>query len=103
QSRVVRELRKHPEVVGPALEKIAEALTDFSRRSVAAGAAGIFYAISGYAGRNVMPEGVYRDLVLPYDEAVLGAMPAGTWLDRKSTRLNSSHQIISYAVFCLTK
>src|SRR5258708_25163440 len=24
-------------------------------------------------------------------------------IDRKSTRLNSSHQIISYAVFCLTK
>src|SRR5258708_10432489 len=27
-------------------------------------------------------------------------MPA---IDRKSTRLNSSHQIISYAVFCLKK
>src|SRR5258708_19447622 len=29
----------------------------------------------------------------------------GVWpaLDRKSTRLNSSHQIISYAVFCLKK
>src|SRR5258708_24730917 len=27
----------------------------------------------------------------------------GTELDRKSTRLNSSHQIISYAVFCLKK
>src|SRR5207244_9895685 len=26
-----------------------------------------------------------------------------TILDRKSTRLNSSHQIISYAVFCLKK
>src|SRR5258708_15991124 len=26
-----------------------------------------------------------------------------TSLDRKSTRLNSSHQIISYAVFCLKK
>src|SRR5258708_20048795 len=26
-----------------------------------------------------------------------------TFLDRKSTRLNSSHQIISYAVFCLKK
>src|SRR5215216_6995072 len=25
------------------------------------------------------------------------------WPDRKSTRLNSSHQIISYAVFCLKK
>src|SRR5258708_20983488 len=27
----------------------------------------------------------------------------GVERDRKSTRLNSSHQIISYAVFCLTK
>src|SRR5574341_1602991 len=25
------------------------------------------------------------------------------WSDRKSTRLNSSHQLISYAVFCLKK
>src|SRR5258708_23854187 len=31
--------------------------------------------------------------------AVVGAATA----DRKSTRLNSSHQIISYAVFCLKK
>src|SRR5258708_10143796 len=29
--------------------------------------------------------------------------PDGKPLDRKSTRLNSSHQIISYAVFCLKK
>src|SRR5258708_24705292 len=27
----------------------------------------------------------------------------GGYADRKSTRLNSSHQIISYAVFCLKK
>src|ERR1039457_7306071 len=26
-----------------------------------------------------------------------------SWLDRKSTRLNSSHLVISYAVFCLKK
>src|SRR5437867_13383632 len=25
------------------------------------------------------------------------------WIDRKSTRLNSSHRTISYAVFCLKK
>src|SRR5947208_10110345 len=35
------------------------------------------------------------------------ALPVDTQLpnpeDRKSTRLNSSHQIISYAVFCLKK
>src|SRR5258708_20517637 len=30
---------------------------------------------------------------------ILGQLPP----DRKSTRLNSSHQIISYAVFCLKK
>src|SRR2546422_8285529 len=28
---------------------------------------------------------------------------AGRWGDRKSTRLNSSHGYISYAVFCLKK
>src|SRR5437899_5276204 len=27
----------------------------------------------------------------------------GEWIDRKSTRLNSSHLGISYAVFCLKK
>src|SRR5258708_10994732 len=30
-------------------------------------------------------------------------LPGVAALDRKSTRLNSSHQIISYAVFCLKK
>src|ERR1039457_7555117 len=28
---------------------------------------------------------------------------ADAWIDRKSTRLNSSHLVISYAVFCLKK
>src|SRR5215216_7110269 len=32
-----------------------------------------------------------------------GPAAAGAARDRKSTRLNSSHQIISYAVFCLKK
>src|SRR2546426_3872511 len=27
----------------------------------------------------------------------------GDWRDRKSTRLNSSHLVISYAVFCLDR
>src|SRR5207244_13306563 len=39
------------------------------------------------------------------DEIKPGAHRAesGVGIDRKSTRLNSSHQIISYAVFCLKK
>jgi len=81
QSRVVRELRQHPEVVGPALGRIADALVDFSRSSIEAGASGIFYAISGYAGRGVMSEDRYRDLVLPYDQAVLNAMPEAAWFN----------------------
>src|SRR2546427_8827146 len=31
------------------------------------------------------------------------AVPFGAFRDRKSTRLNSSHSQISYAVFCLKK
>src|SRR5947207_5761240 len=32
-----------------------------------------------------------------------GAVAVGRDADRKSTRLNSSHTVISYAVFCLKK
>src|SRR2546422_6105325 len=32
-----------------------------------------------------------------------GSAPSGSSADRKSTRLNSSHGYISYAVFCLKK
>ena len=81
QARVVRELRKHPELVRPALERISEALVEFSRSSVEAGAAGIFYAISGYAGKGVMPEAIYRELVLPYDVGVLRQLPGEAWFN----------------------
>src|SRR5688500_19421381 len=33
----------------------------------------------------------------------LRVRPSGSPIDRKSTRLNSSHLVISYAVFCLKK
>src|SRR2546422_3710707 len=35
--------------------------------------------------------------------ALLMSVQAIAWRDRKSTRLNSSHGYISYAVFCLKK
>src|SRR5438552_13622851 len=46
------------------------------------------------------------DLIVPNGNGEVNAWrPDGTEVpgDRKSTRLNSSHQIISYAVFCLKK
>src|SRR2546427_12036871 len=61
--------------------------------------------------RNVTP-GARRVVSLLLRHPSLGDMPRtrqpvpapGTgWRDRKSTRLNSSHSQISYAVFCLKK
>src|SRR2546426_6439956 len=37
------------------------------------------------------------------DDAYVAVLSAITGKDRKSTRLNSSHLVISYAVFCLKK
>src|SRR5258705_5424233 len=39
----------------------------------------------------------------PMEDRVAGILDDGTTVDRKSTRLNSSHLGISYAVFCLKK
>src|SRR5688572_32763968 len=39
----------------------------------------------------------------PQPQAALAAPKRGRGRDRKSTRLNSSHSQISYAVFCLKK
>src|SRR5258708_23903619 len=54
------------------------------------------------AGRAVGAEakGPNRDLEIVHEDQEVMRGREG---DRKSTRLNSSHQIISYAVFCLKK
>src|SRR3712207_8557695 len=63
---------------------------------------------SDVTGEVVLPEGT--EMVMPGDNVNLRvkliapiAMDQGLRLDRKSTRLNSSHANISYAVFCLKK
>src|SRR5687768_17713898 len=43
------------------------------------------------------------DLALPDGSFLLGLPVLSAQADRKSTRLNSSHGYISYAVFCLKK
>src|SRR5699024_12614021 len=42
-------------------------------------------------------------VLLLWRKIVLIILPKKYWKDRKSTRLNSSHVSISYAVFCLKK
>src|SRR5258708_24920261 len=52
------------------------------------------HAGGGLAGRGALQDvASFRKVVLQGSRQI----------DRKSTRLNSSHQIISYAVFCLKK
>ncbi len=80
KSRVLRDLRKR-EDVRPVLDLIADVLVDFSRKSVEAGAAGVFYAISGYASKDALPEAQYRELVLPTDLSVLNRLPKEAWFN----------------------
>src|SRR6185436_20389475 len=64
---------------------------------------------AGPGSLSARPVAVRTDLVIMVvvhlDQSPFLADPRAHWtpLDRKSTRLNSSHQIISYAVFCLKK
>src|SRR2546422_6494356 len=54
----------------------------------------------------VLPAGEARgqqDVLLRIDRDVVAEAVAAAREDRKSTRLNSSHGYISYAVFCLKK
>src|SRR5207244_10400752 len=47
--------------------------------------------------RQAVSAAIDRDSIV---RLVYGSRGTALWGDRKSTRLNSSHQIISYAVFC---
>src|SRR5258708_28805151 len=57
-----------------------------------------FFFTMGFENQMPMAEWFY-DL----ENSLLMPLSALNLADRKSTRLNSSHQIISYAVFCLKK
>src|SRR5256884_1398136 len=69
----------------------------------------ILYSVQGRTGVNIEPATVKRlaeiENIVGIKEASgnISQMAAILNLDRKSTRLNSSHGYISYAVFCLKK
>src|SRR5258708_11755079 len=82
--------------------ELTSALTGITRSSVIELAAGLGY--------QVRAKRLTRDDIYIADECFFTGTAAEVTpireldgRDRKSTRLNSSHQIISYAVFCLKK
>src|SRR2546428_9434823 len=68
-------------------------------------------AAQGAGGDHFVVRGIEEHAVaaaaeagpLPFENAERGHLPFRFPGDRKSTRLNSSHDQISYAVFCLKK
>src|SRR5258708_9104011 len=67
-----------------------------------------FGGLSGYLRREESPYDVFgashaTTSISPALRPAPARLKSRYWRDRKSTRLNSSHQIISYAVFCLKK
>src|SRR2546426_3956433 len=52
---------------------------------------------------NDRPPGLWRNAARGPGTTNVDARLSKRWGDRKSTRLNSSHLVISYAVFCLKK
>src|SRR5207253_11178879 len=87
-----------------ALPILAQTIADEGRVDILVNNAGIQYV----APITEFPEAKWQQIIdimltAPFllTKAVLPGMYARNWGDRKSTRLNSSHVAISYAVFCL--
>lgn len=81
RARMAEELRGRSGQVEAALARIADALADLAARSVAVGAAGIFYAISGFGSADLLSSAEYEELALPHDVRVLAAVPEGGWFN----------------------
>src|ERR1022692_715839 len=58
------------------------------------------YGLAANPHHVVRPLGTNASLNGILVEEYCGDAPLSTFIDRKSTRLNSSHLVISYAVFC---
>src|SRR2546426_3120267 len=93
-------------IQGPRAVVVLQKLTDADLSSVkfywvmrgtVCGLRNILIARTGYTGEDGF------EIYIPADEATSARVWNEILKDRKSTRLNSSHLVISYAVFCLKK
>src|SRR5206468_9806595 len=86
-----------------ALARFAEMVPEPLAVRARADAARAFLEAGDRAAARDVLERVARDSAAPADAQALAQSAVIEALDRKSTRLNSSHDQISYAVFCLKK
>jgi uroporphyrinogen decarboxylase len=64
-------LRAEPDLMAAGLARISETMAWFARESIAAGAAGVFYAINPLANSTVMPPSDYERILLRFDRSTL--------------------------------
>lgn len=73
-------LRAEPDLMAAGLANISETMAWFARESIAAGAAGLFYAINPLANTAVMAPDDYARMMLPFDRSTL-AGAEGAWFN----------------------
>src|SRR5207244_13546857 len=98
----------HPHITQPNTLTLHDALPIFKIPGTPEGLPAIQQLISEGININItllFSQKVYVQVTEAYLAGLeqLAASGGDVSKDRKSTRLNSSHQIISYAVFCLKK
>jgi uroporphyrinogen decarboxylase len=64
-------LRTEPDLMAGGLARISETMAWFARESIAAGAAGLFYAINPLANTVVVAPDEYERILLPFDRSTL--------------------------------
>lgn len=78
---LLHELGERPHLILRAMNRIADALIEFANGAISAGAAGVFFAISGFASRDSISLLDYRDAVLRYDRKVLDGVDSRAWFN----------------------
>ena len=93
--------------MGSALEKVQEFFDSLPDKAEAFGekiANKLVPGVDAFTEKVLKASDKVNEFGDKLAEKISNHMPAVVgWLDRKSTRLNSSHLLISYAVFCLKK
>lgn len=79
-SRMLQDMKEHPEVIHRALEVITQTTIDFVRANIEAGVSGFFLATQ-CASYDLMDDMLFAEFCKPYDLRVIEAYQNATWFN----------------------